>query len=205
MTRATRSRTSLAAASTSRLTSNSMRTCERSSSLSDSILRMPSMPATESSMICVILVSMIAADAPRYAVVIETVGRSMSGYSRTDRRWSDTRPKITSSRLMTVAKTGRRTESSEIRMPSARAAGARSLRTTLPSRTFCVPSTTTRSCSRTPSTISTSPGRRLPVAPRAARRRCRARRTRTRGPLRHDRLFGHEQRRRRPRPAATPS
>ena len=65
ITRAMRSRTSLAAASTSRLTSNSMRTCERSSSLSDSILRMPSMPATESSMICVILVSMIAADAPR--------------------------------------------------------------------------------------------------------------------------------------------
>jgi hypothetical protein len=41
-----------------------MRTDERSSSLSDSILRMPSIPAIESSMICVILVSMTAAEAP---------------------------------------------------------------------------------------------------------------------------------------------
>ena len=40
----------------------------------------------------------------------------MSGYSRTDRRCSDTRPKMISSRLITVAKTGRRTDSSEMRM-----------------------------------------------------------------------------------------
>ena len=125
------------------------------------------MPATESSMTCVIFVSMMAADAPRYAVVIETVGRSMSGYSRTDSRCSDTMPKMTSSMLKTVAKTGRRTESSEIRMrqlepASVLAAGELSC-TSLPSRTFCVPSTTTRSCSVTPLTISTKPGRRLPV------------------------------------------
>ena len=82
------------------------------------------MPATESSMICVIFVSMIAADAPRYDVVIETVGRSMSGYSRTDSRCSDTKPKITSSMLSTVAKTGRRTESSAIRMPQLAPPGA---------------------------------------------------------------------------------
>src|SRR5690606_35397768 len=37
----------------------------------------------------------------------------MSGYSRTDSRCSDISPKITSSRLMTVAKTGRRTETSK--------------------------------------------------------------------------------------------
>ena len=41
-------------------------------------------------------------------------------------------------------------------------ASARCSRTALPSRTFCVPSTTTRSCSFRPATISTSPGRRLP-------------------------------------------
>ena len=111
------------------------------------------MPATESSMICVIFVSMIAADAPRYAVVIVTVGRSMSGYSRTDKRWSDTRPKITSIMLKTVAKTGRRTDSSEIRIRQLAPPFVSS--TTLPSRTCCVPSTTTRSCSCTPSTIST--------------------------------------------------
>src|SRR5690349_7597561 len=49
----------------------------------------------------------------------------MSGYSRTASRCKDTSPKITSSMLMTVAKTGRRTDSSEMRMPkrgSARAA-----------------------------------------------------------------------------------
>src|SRR5262245_10264069 len=46
----------------------------------------------------------------------------MSGYSRTDRRCSDTSPKITSIMLRTVAKTGRRTDSSEMRMLSARAA-----------------------------------------------------------------------------------
>ena len=64
MIRATRSRTSFAAASTSRLTSNSIRTWERSSSLSDSTLMMPSMPEIESSMGCEILVSITGEDAP---------------------------------------------------------------------------------------------------------------------------------------------
>src|SRR5690349_16530266 len=42
----------------------------------------------------------------------------MSGYSRTARRCSDTRPKMISSKLMTVAKTGRRTDSSDSFMTS---------------------------------------------------------------------------------------
>src|SRR5690606_3784132 len=46
----------------------------------------------------------------------------MSGYSRTASRWSDVSPKMTSSRLMTVAKTGRRTETSAIRIASGRVA-----------------------------------------------------------------------------------
>src|SRR5690606_10001932 len=43
----------------------------------------------------------------------------MSGYSRTERRCSDINPKITSSRLITVTKTGRRTEASESSIRSA--------------------------------------------------------------------------------------
>src|SRR5688572_8623210 len=42
----------------------------------------------------------------------------MSGYSRMASRSSEMRPKMMSSRLMTVANTGRRTEISEIRMTS---------------------------------------------------------------------------------------
>src|SRR6185295_16246809 len=38
----------------------------------------------------------------------------MSGYSRTDSRCSDTRPKMISNRLITVAKTGRLTDNSDI-------------------------------------------------------------------------------------------
>src|SRR5262245_27650900 len=47
----------------------------------------------------------------------------MSGYSRTDRRSRATKPKMINSRLMTVAKTGRRIETSEMRM-RVRASGA---------------------------------------------------------------------------------
>ena len=65
ITREMRSRTSLVAASMSRSTSNSMRMLERSSSLSDSSFRIPSMPAIRSSMAWVILFSTTAAEAPR--------------------------------------------------------------------------------------------------------------------------------------------
>src|SRR5690606_33559088 len=44
----------------------------------------------------------------------------MSGYSRIGRRSSETKPKISSSKLTTVAKTGRRTEISERRMSGPR-------------------------------------------------------------------------------------
>ena len=45
---------------------------------------------------------------------IETIGASTSGSSRTASREADSRPRITSIRLMTAAKTGRLTETSEI-------------------------------------------------------------------------------------------
>src|SRR5512144_2134239 len=47
---------------------------------------------------------------------METTGRVMSGYSRTEMRCRQTIPKMISIRLMTVAKTGRRIETSAIRM-----------------------------------------------------------------------------------------
>ena len=64
-TRATRSRTSLAAASISRERWKVMLTLEDSSRLVDSIVLMPSIPAIASSMIWVTWVSMICAEAPR--------------------------------------------------------------------------------------------------------------------------------------------
>ncbi len=64
-TRATRSRTSLAASSTERPGSNSRLMLERPSVLCEVILVMPSSPATRSSITCVILVSTTSADAPR--------------------------------------------------------------------------------------------------------------------------------------------
>lgn len=64
-TRATRSRTSFAASSTERDGSNSRLMLERPSRLCEVIFVTPSMPATRSSMTCVILVSTTSADAPR--------------------------------------------------------------------------------------------------------------------------------------------
>ena len=64
MTRLTRSRTSLAAASMSRLRLNSMVTSERPLRLCDWMVRMPSIPASPSSRIWVTRVSTTAAEAP---------------------------------------------------------------------------------------------------------------------------------------------
>ena len=64
ITRLTRSRTSLAAASMSRLRLNSMVTSERPLRLLDWMVLMPSMPDRPSSRIWVMRVSTTAADAP---------------------------------------------------------------------------------------------------------------------------------------------
>ncbi len=63
-TRLTASRTSLAAASISRLEVNSMLTCERPLVLRALIVSMPSMPASASSSTWVMRLSMTAAEAP---------------------------------------------------------------------------------------------------------------------------------------------
>jgi hypothetical protein len=65
MTRVTRSRTSLAAESMSRLAVNCTLTEERSSRLCEVTLSTPSRPATSFSTICVMRVSTTAALAPR--------------------------------------------------------------------------------------------------------------------------------------------
>ncbi len=96
---------------------------------------------------------------------METMGGAMSGYSRTGSCWKDKRPRITSSRLITMANTGRRTDKSEMtiaivpQVPSGCASmpAAASLMG-VPSRTFWVPSTMTRSPGTRPSITSTQPG-----------------------------------------------
>ncbi len=60
----TRSRTSLAAPSMSRSMANSMVIADRPSSLTDSMVRIPSTPEIRSSMSCVIRVSTTLAEAP---------------------------------------------------------------------------------------------------------------------------------------------
>src|SRR5262245_19567770 len=74
---------------------------------------MPSMPATWFSMMRVIFDSMTVDEAPRYVVLIPTTGALMSGYSRTAKRPAAMKPMMVSNALITTAKTGRRTETSE--------------------------------------------------------------------------------------------
>ena len=108
-----RSRTSLAASSMSRSSANWIVMRESSSALEDVSFSMPSMPATASSMGCVMRDSTTGAEAPRYVVCTVTDGRSVRGISRTPRRDRLSKPTNTSSRHSTVANTGRRMDSSE--------------------------------------------------------------------------------------------
>jgi hypothetical protein len=59
---------------------------------------------------------MTSDEAPTSLVVTVTTGSSMRGYSRTARRSKDTRPTSRIISDITVAKTGRRIEISEMRM-----------------------------------------------------------------------------------------
>ena len=171
-TRATRSRTSLAATSGS--VPRRKRTVIRLSSdwlleVSDS---MPSIPEIDPSRICVTCVSMISALAPRYCVRTETIGSSMFGYSRTVRREYETMPTSTMSRLSTVEKTGRRTKNSKkfiVDFRTCQTSGSASrgacrpmTSTRAPSRSCCWPAWTTLSSPTSPLRISTRPGLRCP-------------------------------------------
>src|SRR5690606_32444712 len=111
--RDTRSRTSFAASSRSRLSSNSTVTCAWPSRLAERIVFTPSMPESSPSSTCVMRVSMTSADAPGYDDCTCTTGGTTSGCSRTVRSRNDSTPNATSTRLMTVANTGRLTETSD--------------------------------------------------------------------------------------------
>src|SRR5687767_12903014 len=115
-TRDSRSRTSLAALSRSRSSVNSMLMFERSSRLAELSRSTPSMPEISFSMICVMRDSTTSDDAPRYRVSMFTTGRSTSGNSRSESRVTAPIPRMNNSSDITIAKTGRRTDTSEIIM-----------------------------------------------------------------------------------------
>ena len=108
--RSTRSRTSLAACSRSRPSSNSTVIVERPSALVDVSERIPSIPLIDSSRGSVICDSTTSAFAPVYVVVTVIFGGSTSGNCRTPRNDAPTMPISTMIRLNTTAVTGRRME-----------------------------------------------------------------------------------------------
>ena len=66
--------TSFVTSSKSKLVSNVRVILELSSSLNESTVSRPGVPATKSSIFCVICVSTISAEAPLYSVCIVTIG-----------------------------------------------------------------------------------------------------------------------------------
>lgn len=112
-TRLTASRTSLAAASTSRDCTNSILISEEPLRLRASMVSMPSMPASASSSTWVMRLSTTAADAPVYSTSTDTIGGSIAGNSRKVSRVNDITPSTISSRLITTAITGRVMDRSE--------------------------------------------------------------------------------------------
>src|SRR5262245_18348274 len=118
-TRATRSRTSLAAASTLRVTVKRTVIWLLSARLIEVMISMPSMPDSESSSDLVTWDSMISALAPGKRVSTVTTGSSMFGYSRIGSRCQQIRPTSSTIRLSTVAKTGRLMQRSARNMSAA--------------------------------------------------------------------------------------
>src|SRR5688500_5845923 len=90
--------------------------CYRSSQLSECTRSTLPQPAITFSMICVMRDSTTSDDAPRYRVSMFTTGRSTSGNSRSESRVTAPIPRMNSSSDITIAKTGRRTDRSEIIM-----------------------------------------------------------------------------------------
>ena len=84
-----------------------------SSRLCDLMVLMPSMPDSASSIGVVITLSTTCAVAPLYTVRTDTMGGSIFGYSRTDRRSNEMMPSSTIIKLITVASTGRLIEMSD--------------------------------------------------------------------------------------------
>src|SRR5574343_148137 len=111
-TREVRSRTSAAAVSASFSRRNLTVICDCSARLMEVITSTASMPEIESSSGLVTWVSITSAEAPGYFTLTVTVGSSILGYSRTDRRSKLTAPTSRISKDMTTASTGRRMETS---------------------------------------------------------------------------------------------
>src|SRR4030065_304948 len=105
--RETRSRTSLAAWSTSRLSSNSMVMAEPCSRLEEVMVLTPSRVESCSSKMSVISVSTTLGLAPRYNGVMETIGGSISGYFRNGKRDNEITPKRMMTKPITEENTGR--------------------------------------------------------------------------------------------------
>ena len=126
--RATRSRTSLAAASRSRPSSNSTEICETCSRLSEVTTLTPSMPFTWSSRTSVTEVSTTSGAAPGNTVVTETIGGSIDGSSRLVSRSRLIPPKSRITSDITVASTGRSMQISAILKNRTHAARRRAAR-----------------------------------------------------------------------------
>src|SRR4249919_4144280 len=109
-TRFTRSRTSCAAMSASFSRRNEMMTCETPSDEFDRSSSMLLIVLTASSILSVISVSTSSGAAPGSLVVTTTVGKSTLGKRSSPSRMKAKAPTTVSERMMTVAKTGRRTE-----------------------------------------------------------------------------------------------
>ena len=76
-------------------------------------VRTPSIVASSSSRMSVIVDSTTRGFAPGSVTLTEMIGESVSGYSRTDRRWKAMAPNRTSAALIMLARTGRRIDMSE--------------------------------------------------------------------------------------------
>ncbi len=109
-TRLTRSRTSCAATSPSFSSRNATMTCETPSDEFDRSSSMPLMVLTASSILSVTSVSTSSGAAPGRRVVTTTVGKSTFGNRSSPSCVNAKAPMTVSDRVMTVAKTGRRTE-----------------------------------------------------------------------------------------------
>ncbi len=112
-TREILSRTSWAATSTSRRSSNSIVMALTSSRLVEARVRIPSIVFSSSSRTSVTSVSTTSGLAPGYTVTTDTTGGSTSGNSRTGRREYPITPNTINASVSIVAITGRRIQVSD--------------------------------------------------------------------------------------------
>ncbi len=120
------------------------------------------------SMTCVTPSSSVFADAPGYLAVMLIVGGAMAGYCATGSVAIASAPASMMTIAMTQAKTGRSMKKRDMRRLLPAAADAAATRAMPPGRTFCTPSTITRSPAVRPDVTS----HRSPMAREASMVRC---------------------------------